>query len=188
MKRSILLLSTVLFLGGCTSIIHSVTDKPINPDPTNTSLGTDIDDLKLDTYIGVNIKKAHPDLESAHINVHAYNAVILLTGEVPSQKLKVLAGDTARNFHNVRQVHNELQVRGKTSIVSRTNDSLITAHVKTKLAFNKRVSASRIKVITEDSVVYMMGTIYRDMGATAANIAANTRGVKKVVRVFEYLD
>jgi osmotically-inducible protein OsmY len=102
--------------------------------------------------------------------------------------MKILAGDTARDFTGVRLVHNELQVRGKTSIVSRTNDSVITAKIKTKLAFEEQVKAINIDVITEDSVVYLMGTIDRVSGDLAADIASASGGVRKVVKVFEYID
>lgn len=188
MKNFLALITCLIFISGCTTLVNKVTDEPIQPDPTETTIGTDIDDVKMDIYIGVNIKKADPRLDASHINVHVYNAVVLLTGEVPTEELKVLAGDTARAYHGVRQVHNELQLGGNSSIISRTNDSIITGHVKTKLIFERSVDASDIEVITEDSVVYLMGTIKRATGAKAANIASNTRGVKKVVRVFEYID
>jgi len=102
--------------------------------------------------------------------------------------MKVLAGDTARDFTGVRQVHNELQVRGKTSLVSRANDSMLTAKIKAKLAFEEQVKALKIDVITEDSVVYLMGTIDRASGDLASDIASASSGVRKVVKVFEYID
>jgi osmotically-inducible protein OsmY len=99
-----------------------------------------------------------------------------------------MAGDVARNFKDVRQVYNELQVRGKTSIVSRTNDSMLTGKIKTKLMFNDKVKASNIEVITEDSVVYLMGTVDRATADLAGKIASDSSGIRKVVRVFEYID
>ena len=102
--------------------------------------------------------------------------------------MKALAGDTARAFHGVRQVHNELQVRGKTSIVSRTNDALITGKIKASLVFEKQIKATGISVTTEDSVVYLMGTVLRANGEIASNIASASGGVRKVVKVFEYVD
>lgn len=188
MKKVVLPIALLILTSACTTLVNNVTKEPFEPDPTETTIGTDIDDLKMDVAIGVNIKKADSRLDASHINVHVYNAVVLLTGEVPSDKLKVLAGDAARNYYGVRQVHNELQIGGNSSIISRTNDSIITGHVKTKMIFNGSVDASDISVITEDGVVYLMGTITRASGAKAASVASNTRGVKKVVRVFEYID
>jgi osmotically-inducible protein OsmY len=101
--------------------------------------------------------------------------------------MKSLAGDVAREYRGVRQVYNELQIRGKTSIVSRTNDTIISGKIKAKLAFNKEVDYSDLILITEDSVVYLVGTVTKATGDLAANIARNTSGVRKVVRCLEYV-
>jgi osmotically-inducible protein OsmY len=188
MHQIIIILSLAFFLSGCTSLVNSVVKEPINPDPTSSSFGSDINDLKMDTFIGVNIKKASPALKKSHINVHVYAGVVLLTGEVPNQDLKTLAGNTARAYNGARQVHNELALRGNSSIVSRTNDTIITAQVKTKLTFDKEVESSNIEVTTEDSVVYLMGKVRRLSGEKATAIASGTSGVRKVIKVFEYVD
>lgn len=183
-----LLLASMLILSGCTSVIHATTSEPIKPDPSSTSLGTDIDDWQMETLIGVNIKKAHADLEGAHINITAYNGVILLTGEVASGDLRTLAGDTARKFRGVRQVHNELQIRTPTSLISRSNDTWLTTKVKAKLIADRNLKSSTIKVITENSVIYLMGLVTHSTADKAALIASKTRGAQRVVKVFEYID
>lgn len=188
MRQITVIFSLIFILSGCTSLVNSVVKEPIQPDPTSSSIGSDLNDLKMDTFIGVNIKKASPELKRSHINVHVYDSVVLLTGEVPNQDLKILAGNTARAYNGARQVHNELAVRPNSSIVSRTNDTLITAQVKTKLTFDKEVKSSNIEVTTEDSVVYLMGKVRRLSGEKATATAVNTSGVRRVVKVFEYVD
>ena len=188
MRPLAVILMGVLTLSGCTSVVNTITSEPIVPDPASTSVGTSIDDIKMDTYIGVNIKKADPELAKSHININVVNAVVLMTGEVPSKAKKQIAGDVARAFKGVRQVHNELQVRGKTSIVSRTNDTMLTAKIKTKLIFEEKVKATNIEVITEDSVVYLMGLVSKSIGAKAANRARETGGARRVATVFEYIE
>ena len=190
---SLLRLFTVILLAstlasGCTSIIHATTDEPFQPDPSETPVGTDINDWQLETMIGVNIKKAHPSLEKSHINVNAYNGVVLLTGEVPSNELRSLAGQTARDLRGVRQVYNELQTAGTTSFISRTNDTWLTTKVKTKLLADKQVSGTSLKVVTEAGVIYLMGVVTRATANRAADIASKTKGAKRVVKVIEYLD
>jgi len=188
MRQLAVLLISALVLGGCTSVVDSVTDEPLSSDATSTSIGTSLNDMKMDTYIGVNIKKADPELDKSHVNVHVVNGVVLLTGEVPSKELKVLAGDVAREFKGARQVYNELQVRGKSSVVSRTNDSVITAKLRTKFVFLKDIKSTKIEIVTEDSVVYLMGLIDRASAQEATDIARGTTGIRKVVQVFEYTD
>jgi osmotically-inducible protein OsmY len=50
------------------------------------------------------------------------------------------------------------------------------------------VSPARIKVVTEDSVVYLMGLVTHKEADEATEIASTTGGVRKVVKVFEYTD
>ncbi len=186
--RLALLLTAALSLNGCTSLVNAVTSDPIQPDPSETSIGTDIDDWQMSTMIGVNIKKASPQLASSHINVSTYNKVVLLTGEVASSELRSLAGTTARNYRGVRQVYNELKLQGSSSLLARTSDSWLTTKVKTKLLANNEIASSQIEVVTESGIVYLMGVVSRLTADRATTVASNTGGVKKVVRVFEYLD
>lgn len=183
-----LVTATLYLLGGCTTVVHKVTKEPIQPNPAETSIGTDIDDWQMDTLVGVNIKKAHPELERAHINVHTYNKVVLLTGEVPSNDLRTLAGDTTRKFRGVRQVYNELSVQGASSMLARTNDNWLATKVKTKLLANNEIKGREVKVVAENSIIYLMGIVTRADSDRIANVASQTVGIRKVVKVFEYLD
>jgi len=186
--RLTLLFIAALSLNACTSLINAVTSEPIEPDPSETSIGTDIDDWQMGTMIGVNIKKASEQLANSHINVSTYNKVVLLTGEVATNELRILAGSTARNYKGVRQVYNEIKLQGSSSLLARTNDSWLTTKVKSKLLANKEIASGQIEVVTESGIVYLMGVVSRTTADRATTIASHTGGVVKVVRVFEYLN
>ena len=55
------------------------------------------------------------------------------------------------------------------------------------MASNKDVPSGRIRVITENSTVYLMGMVSQAQGDRAALLARNVAGVLKVVKVFEYI-
>ena len=188
MAKLIFLIITSLVFTGCTTIEHLVREKPVGEEEASQGIGVDITDSTIARHIGVNIKKVDPDLEYANVNINVFNSVVLLTGEAPNQRLKTIAGDTARSIKGVRVVHNELKIRPNSSIPDRGVDSMITAKVKIKLALDEEVTASDIDVITEDNVVYLMGLIPKVMGEKAANRAQETGGVRRVVKVFEYTD
>lgn len=136
--------------------------------------------------------KAHSRItdkyNDAHINVTSYNRAVLLTGEVPSDAARADAERIARATDNVRSVFNELQVSGNTSMQARTNDSVLTSKVKARFVDAGKFSALHVKVVTENGVVYLIGIVKRQEAADATEIARTTGGVRKVVRVFEYLD
>lgn len=87
-KRLLAICGTLVLLSGCASTLSKVTDKPFQESQAEPTIGTSVDDLKMETLIAANIKKAHPQLASAHVNVHSFNRVVLLTGEVPNEEMK----------------------------------------------------------------------------------------------------
>ena len=60
---------------------------------------------------------------------------------------------------------------------------MLTSMVKARLVDDQRVAANHVKVVTEMNVVYLMGIVTQAEAAT--EVARTTRGVQKVVRVFE---
>lgn len=177
-----------LLVASCTSIISATSDEPIEVNPGKRSLGVKIDDRQLETIAAVNINKAHEQLDDAAIKVHSYNAVVLLVGQVPSQQMRQLAGETVQKISSVRQVHNELQVQTPISLLAGANDTWLTTKVRTKLLANRDIESGRIQVITENNTVYLMGLVTREEAQKVTDVARHTGGVQKVVRVFEYID
>ncbi len=184
---SIALLTGILtLLSGCAALVDSVNEDPVSIDDSRRTWGSWIDDQTIETVAAVNINKADPTLREARVKVISFNGIILLVGQVPSQSLKTLAGQTAQNVQKVRQVYNELNVSPNADIIEQSNDSWLTAKVKAAMVSSEAVLADRIKVATEQGTVYLMGLVTPKVAQEAVNIAANTSGVRRVVKVFEY--
>lgn len=122
-----------------------------------------------------------------HVNVTSYNRVVLVTGEVLSSKLREHAINIVRNIAQVRSVHNELVVADLTSFGSRTNDTWITSKVKSRIAGAEGLDTTRVKVVTENATVFLMGLVTEKEAQLAADAARYAKGVKRVVKVFEYI-
>jgi len=135
------------------------------------------------------VKKMETNLgEYSHVNVTSYNRNILLTGEVPDDAKKALAESLLGEIPNIRQVTNEITVEPKTSLSTRSNDTYITSKIKTMFVTENRFPANLVKIVTENSVVYLMGLVTKEEAEAAVDIARNTSGVTKVVKVFEYIN
>lgn len=187
LPRILCLIVITQMLSACVTIIDAATDNPIQIDPGKRSLGERMDDRQLKTVISVNLKKADAGLKSAHINVHTYNSVVLLTGEVENNKLRRLAADTARKVNTVRQVYNEIRIGDNATFLSRSNDNWIHSRIKSKLVFNADIDSDRVEIIVEDNIVYLMGKLTKIQAEKITEIVRTTRGVNKVVRTIEYL-
>jgi osmotically-inducible protein OsmY len=182
------LLAALIGTSGCTTIISETTSKPIESDPGSRTFGAAIDDQSIETTVGVNIRKADPNLDLAHLTVTSYNGIVLLTGQVINAELRVLAAKTAASVKNVRLVRNELEIGANSGFAARSSDTLLTAKVKGKLLGAPGINESRIKVITENGVVFLMGLVTHAEADYASKVAQDTSGVQKVVRLFEYVD
>lgn len=124
--------------------------------------------------------------EEAHVNVTSYNLNVLMTGEVPTQEAKVEAENIVKGIENVKNITNELVIGPKTSMRDRANDTYLTSVVKSKFVAEKDFAANSVKIVTEASVVYLMGIVTTREANLATEIARTTNGVAKVVKVFEY--
>jgi len=191
MKKLLVLLTLATLpamISGCVSIVDATTNGPINTDPGKRSMGDKIDDSSLSTIVAVNIRKASPELDKAHINVYSFNQIVLLTGEVPTKEGYELAGKTARKVARVRQVYNELQAREKSDFFSRTNDEYLELKINSKLMSHRDIDASRVKVIVEDEIVFLMGIMTLVQADKMTDVVASTSGIKKVIRAIEYIE
>jgi osmotically-inducible protein OsmY len=121
-----------------------------------------------------------------HVNATSYNAIVLLTGEVPNKTVEDDIVNVARTTDRVRKVDNYLVIGPVADTGARSNDTYITSKVKARFVESNKFSATHVKVVTERAVVYLMGLVTREEGDAAAQIAATTAGVARVVKLFEY--
>lgn len=126
--------------------------------------------------------------DQSHINVTSYNGAVLLSGETPGDALRKRAEELASRIEKVKKVHNELTVAAPSSIVSRSSDTVMTTKIKSKMVGAKEFDPTRVKVVTENGVVYLMGLVKHAEADVATDIAGHTDGVQRVVKLFEYLD
>lgn len=189
MLRTGLLLLCMLTLNGCASFISATTgDEGVQENRGRRSIGAMFDDSSIETSIKVNLAAADQRLKDSHINVVSFNGVVLLVGQVASQELKNMATKVANSPTRVKTVHNELEVAGATTFLSRSNDALLSSKLKTLMLADPTVSGMRTKVVTENGVVYLMGLVTRQEADLAVNLVSGASGVTKVVRAFEYID
>ncbi|WP_409026157.1 division/outer membrane stress-associated lipid-binding lipoprotein [Gallibacterium anatis] len=155
-------------------------------DPRTT--GTQIDDQTLELRVADALRKDKQLNEQAHISVIVYNGRALLVGEAPSADLKEVAVNLARGVKDIADVYDEIQIGEKVSFMQASKDTWITTEVKSKLFVNGNVKATDVKVVTENGVVYLIGRVTQSQAAAAVDVARQVNGVRKVVKVFTYLN
>jgi osmotically-inducible protein OsmY len=126
--------------------------------------------------------------DKAHVNVTSYNMKVLLTGEAPDAALQAEIGQAVAGVPNVKAITNEIQVGSPSGFGARSNDTYITSKVKARFIEAGKFQVNHVKVVTEAGIVYLLGLVTQREGNDAAQVASTTAGVRKVVRVFEYID
>ena len=121
-----------------------------------------------------------------HVNVSSYNGVVLLTGETATANIRQQVVEHTQRVQHVRKIYNETIVAPNADHASRRQDAWITTKVKAGLVATKEISGLHFKVVTENQIVYLMGIVSKAEGDTAASVAQRVRGVKQVVKIFEY--
>lgn len=182
----LLLLALSPLLQGCAPLIVGAAATGVMVAQDRRTVGTITEDEGIELRANSRIRERFKD--GMHVNVTCFNRIALLTGEVPNAEARADVERIARSVENVRGVHNETTVAGVSSFAVRSNDALITTKVKTRFLDAQKFNALHVKVVTENSVVYLMGMARQREADDATEIARTTSGVQKVVRVFEYLD
>jgi osmotically-inducible protein OsmY len=125
--------------------------------------------------------------ERGRVVAVSYNQQVVLVGQLPSEDLRARATRIVRNIPSVRAVQNQIRIGQPISAASQTHDAYITSKIKSKMALDEHMDASRIKVVTENGEVFLLGLVSRDEGQKAIEIARNTAGVTKIVDLFQYM-
>jgi len=183
---SVLLLA--LALSGCGSFLATMQSNSIEDDPGERTMGQQIEDESIETKAVVNIHSADKAFDAAHLTVVSYNGYVLIAGQVQSDPLKAKATAIVREIRGVRRIYNELEVSAPSSAMTRTSDTWITAKVKSWLLGSTETEGGRVKVITENGVVYLMGLATRAEADRIAATASELSGVQRVVSLFELID
>jgi osmotically-inducible protein OsmY len=180
-----LLVAAMPLLGGCAAAVIGGAATGVLVANDRRTVGTVTEDQGIEIKASSRVSERVKD---AHINYTSFNKLVLMTGEVPAAAGREDAERIVRGVENVRGVYNELQVAGNSALSARTNDAYVTSKVKARFVDGRKFNPVHVKVITENSVVYLMGMVNRAEGDAATEIARTTSGVQKVVRLFEYLD
>ena len=172
-----------LFLSASLLVLASCASEDLRKRTT----GAFIDDVGIE-YVVTREINAHERLKNGHVVAVSVDGVVLLVGQLPSEELKATAQRAAEGVRKVRKIHNEIEVAPPTNIGVRTNDKWMKTKVKTALLSDENVDANLIKVVVENSVIYLMGTISRAQADAATEVTRSIFGVQKVVKVFQYID
>lgn len=132
----------------------------------------------------------NPDINMhSRISITSYNHLVLLSGQAETQDISDSFAQKVAGLPRVKKVLNEVTIGPLASFARESEDALITSRVKVALTEidYPGFDTTRVKVVTEEGVVFLMGLVHPQEADAAAEKARYVPGVKKVVKLFEYI-
>ena len=190
MKKTLLLSTLILnsiLLSGCIVSTASTVSTVVSVANERRTTGEMIDDKT----IGLRLLAWSADgrkLGDAHVNFMSFDRVVLATGEAPSNDLRSYIVKQVQIIDpKVKSVINEIIIGPNSGYLSRIRDAAITTQVEVLFHDQEVFHPTHVKVMTENQTVYLMGKVTKREGDKAATTAAKAKGVKKIVKLFDYL-
>ncbi len=153
------------------------------------TLGSFVEDQNIELKAYDAIAKDQDLEKQSHISVTSYNGIVLLSGQTPSAELRARAEASVLTVPKVKKVHNELTIAAPSSLGSRSTDTWVTSKVKTsllKVKGHKGFDPTRVKVVTENGTVYLMGLLTQAEATDVVDVVRRVGGVQRVVKIFEF--
>lgn len=145
------------------------------------TIGEGIDDANASNQIKLRLLAADR-VAFAEVDVEVANGNLLLSGATPTAEHRAAAETIARSVGSIENVYNEIFVGPRSGIMRNTQDELITAQIRARLAASPAVRAINVNIETFHGNVYLMGTARSEHELQrAAEIASVVGGVRRVV-------
>ncbi|MCG9556849.1 hemolysin [Vibrio kanaloae] len=168
-----------LFIAGAATTANLVTDTRTTKEIWN--------DNNIEFEVAA-ITNKQPYRGNVRITASSYRGSVVLMGQATTDAERRAFENQAKDVAGVESIHNQVRVKQPLSISAISNDSWITTKVKSALLAKSELNGIKVKVITEDSEVFLLGLVSREHANIATEVARNISGVKQVIRAFEYGD
>ncbi len=185
---ALLLVGVVPVLGGCVPLLVGGVAVGAAAAHDRRDYTAFIDDQQID-FVATAALADEPGLKGrGRVSVTSYNYLVLLTGQVRSEAEVALAGGVVSRLPKVRKVVNEVTIGPDIDFARKSEDVLLTSRAKLVL-FKVEVpdfDPTRVTVVTENGVVYLLGLVSAAEGDAAVEQVRYVPGVVQVVKLFEY--
>jgi len=186
-----MLLTLALTLAGCAPVIPNGTadGASISMVYARRDAQTLFDDQQIQfAALGALKQDARIKRDADAISVTCYNRTVLLTGQIEAEAVAKRAVERIRRLAKVKRVINQLDFGAPLGFARKAEDVYIKSRAKLALTYISLpdFNATRVKIVTTNGVVYLLGLVRQKEGAAAIEKVRYVPGVRRVVDLFEY--
>ena len=185
----VMLMTSIVTTGCTTNYLTNSTEGTYGVPMTERTIPQRLLDRSIEHTVKINVYGLKEDLQqTSRMGIDSFNSEVLLTGEVPTEAIKVEVEKVVSSMPDVRHVYNELNVSASKGYSSTVHDGYITSKLLAKVATSDGIKASQIKAVTNDGVVYIMGRMTPTQQSHLIDIANSTVGVTELVLLTTVVD
>ena len=140
-------------------------------------------DSEIENIAKIQLKALFDD--NSYIDATSFNGRVLLTGVGSTLAQINQAKVIISSITKVKSIFSEVSLNSYHDFKTRLADEDVSYFVRLGLIDAIDLNDVSLKVITNEGTTYLMGVVDRKQADRATDIARSTRGVKRVVRVFE---
>ena len=177
----VLIVSLCIFLTGCAPlVITGIGGATAYQATRRKSISKSISVTNLACAVTTQIAKGGATYENVSVDVE--QGYVLLSGMVATQEQKLLVEDEVWKVNGVVGIKNQISVGKNTTFLQKTNDSAITASIKSSLLLKPGVRSSNFNIKTINGVVHVRGIAASEAEKQAViTTIQKTKGVRKIV-------
>lgn len=181
----LILITTFSFIVTGCNLTSDNSDSELKTTEQRRSIETVIDDEKLER-MAIDALYNNRDLwKNSEIEIVSFNKILLLIGQTPTNSLKQKAESLVNSIQGIDKIYNEIRVAAPASSLTYLSDVSLTSKVKTALFSEDDLDSTKVKVVTEDGEVFLLGLVNQREADKAIDITRNVSGVKRVIQAFQ---
>lgn len=188
MKKTVALaLASLTLLQGCAGMFVAGGATGGSMATDRRTIGTQIEDQTIEMRALNRLGATKPLWDQSKISVISTKGKVLLVGQAPTEDYRQQAEQVVKGVPGVDEIYNEIRLAEPVSLSVRTQDTWLTSKVKSSLIAEKNIDGTKIKVVSENGEVFLIGLVTQREADISVQIARNVSGVKRVITMFEFI-
>jgi osmotically-inducible protein OsmY len=151
-----LLISSALALSGCVNAAIGIGTAAVAASTTEKGLSTSVSDSVIQAKLSDSFIQTSQSL-FLNVETSVNNGSVLLTGKLKTRDEKITATRLSWEIKGVREVINEIQLSGTSSLKSSAKDLAASAQLRAALIRDPEISSLNFSIDVVNGIVYLSG-------------------------------
>ena len=179
-----LLISSTLALSGCVNAAIGIGTAAVAASTTEKGLSTSVSDSVIQAKLSDSFIQTSQSL-FLNVETSVNNGSVLLTGKLKTQDEKITATRLSWEIKGVREVINEIQLSGTSSLKSSAKDLAASAQLRAALIRDPEISSLNFSIDVVNGVVYLSGVAENEQ--ERERVVAHAQELRFAKQVVSYI-